>query len=219
MASLLLMNKLFRNKAMRKIIFLIVLFVVLPFYASALQPQRGYRGFVDWSNSAKIDMGFLSIENQSGDETEIFTGISTSHGYQFNNWLYVGGGTGFEYNLDWKAFENEYDENARYIIPIFVECRLDAKWRRFTPYFSVRLGANVADNGGVYFSPTVGYRFNWGRRSAINLGLGLTLFGYRSSYTEHIMQPDGGIDLGPTIHYQAHVVRFSLRLGYEFNLP
>lgn len=204
---------------MKKLLLLIAAMAVLPFTASALQPQRGYRGFVDWSNSAKFDMGFLFIENEPGDDTEIFTGISTSHGYQFNNWLYVGGGAGFEYNLDWKAFENEYDENASYIIPIFVECRLDAKWRRFTPYFSVRLGANVADNGGVYFSPTVGYRFNWGRRSAINLGLGLTLFGYRSSYPEHIMQPDGGIDLGPTIHYQAHVVRFSLRLGYEFNLP
>lgn len=204
---------------MKKILLLIAAMAVLPFTASALQPQRGYRGFVDWSNSAKFDMGFLSIENEPGDDTEIFTGISTSHGYQFNNWLYVGGGAGFEYNLDWKAYENEYDENACYIIPIFAEGRLDAKWGRFTPYFSARLGANVANHGGVYFSPTVGYRFNWGRSSAINLSLGMTLFGYRSGYPEHIMQPGGGIDLGPTIHYQAHLVRFSLRLGYEFQIP
>ncbi|MDE7375515.1 MAG: hypothetical protein K2N16_01555 [Muribaculaceae bacterium] len=204
---------------MKKIQILIAVMAILPFTASALQPQRGYRGFVDWSNSAKFDMGFLSIENEPGDDTEIFTGISTTHGYQFNNWLYVGGGVGFEYNLDWKAYENEYDENARFIIPVFAEGRLDAKWGRFTPYFSARLGANVAGHGGVYFSPMVGYRFNWGRNSAINLGLGMTLFGYRSGYPEHIMQPGGGIDLGPTIHYQAHVVRFSLRLGYEFQLP
>lgn len=87
---------------MKKLLLLIAAMAVLPFTASALQPQRGYRGFVDWSNSAKFDMGFLSIENEPGDDTEIFTGISTSHGYQFNNWLYVGGGVGFEYNLDGK---------------------------------------------------------------------------------------------------------------------
>lgn len=203
---------------MKKMLLLIIV-AILPFAASALQPQRGYRGFVDWSNSAAFDMGFLSIENEPGDDTEIFTGISTSHGYQFNDWLYVGCGTGFEYNLDWKAYENEHNENARFIIPVFAEGRIDAKWGRFTPYFSARLGANVANHGGVYFSPMVGYRFNWGRRSAINLGLGMTLFGYRSGYPDLIMQPGGGLIEGPTINYQAHVARFSLRLGFEFQIP
>lgn len=209
---------------MKKTLIIILTAVLLPLTVFAIQPQRGYRGFVDWSNTATLDLGFLSADNEPGDETEIFTGISTSHGYQFNDWLYVGGGIGFEYNLSRKEYGHPLMDNTgttklRCIVPIFAEGRLDAKWGRFTPYFSARIGANVANHGGIYFSPMVGYRFNWGRRSAINLGLGMTLFGYRYYYPSHILLPEGGIINGPLTHYQASDVRFSLRLGYEFQLP
>lgn len=202
---------------MKKLIILFVAWVVAGTVA-AMQPGRGYRGFVDWSNDATLDLGFLSADGGGGDATEIFTGLSTSHGYQFNDWLYVGGGAGFEYNLDWKASENEYEWHARYIIPLFAECRLDAKWNRFTPFFSTRLGANLAHHGGIYFSPIVGYRFNWGRHSAINLALGMTLYGRRYSYPEHVTHPDGGITFGQTLYSHKIETRFALRLGFEFQL-
>lgn len=154
---------------------------------------------------------------QASADSRLHTGFTTSHGYQFNSWLYVGGGAGCEYNLSWKDYTNNGD--TRLIIPLFAEARLDGKWGRFTPFFSTRIGANLADHGGIYFSPTVGYRFNWGRRSAINLGIGMTLYGYRASSYEHIMHPEGGITLGPIVHYQAHLVRMAFRLGFEFQAP
>lgn len=200
---------------MKKFFLIILAAIMLPLCSWALQPQKGYRGFVDWSNTATLDMGFMFIGDEPGDNTEIFTGISTSHGYQFNPWLYVGGGAGLEYNLDWKAYETG---KIKFIIPVFAEGRLDAKWGKFTPYFSARLGANLAEHAGVYFSPMVGYRFNWGRRSAINLGLGMSLFGYRQKYYEHVFLPEGGIVFGDIAHYQATAVKFSLRLGFEFQL-
>ena len=99
--------------------------------AYALQPQRGYRAFVDWNNFLDIDFGFLAGEPC---DSKIFTGLTTSHGYQFNNWLYVGGGGGFMYNLGWKSY-NRYSDR-RFVIPVFAEARLDAKWYLYTILFA-----------------------------------------------------------------------------------
>lgn len=181
--------------------------------ASALQPQRGYRGMFESSNYLIINPGFLTGD---GGSSTVFAGFATSHGFQFNSWLYAGGGAGFEYNLNWKKHRNS--EHGRWVIPLFAEGRLDARWGRFTPYFSARLGANLADHGGVYFSPTVGYRFNWGRKSAINFSMGMSLYGRRFKSRELILEPGGGITFGPETHYQGHEVHFTVRLGYEFQL-
>lgn len=178
----------------------------------AIQPQKGYRGFVESSNYLDLDFSFLSGGSGS---SRMFTGLNTTHGYQFNNWLFVGGGVGFEYNLDWKSDRNN-DGEPHYVIPLYAEGRLDAKWGKFTPYFSARLGGNLADHGGIYFSPTIGYRINWGRKTAINLGLGASIIGMRNSYHEHIMHPEGGITLGDLIYYQGHEAKFTVRVGFEF---
>lgn len=181
----------------------------------AVQPTQGYRGFVDSSNYLDLNFGFLVGD---GGSSRIYTGGSSTHGYQFNNWLFVGGGVGFEYNLDWKSDRNN-DGEHRYVIPLYAEGRLDAKWGKFTPFFSARIGANLADHGGLYFSPTIGYRFNWGRKSAINLGLGISVIGSRYSYYDHILAPGGGLINGDLIYYQGHAVKFTARLGFEFQIP
>lgn len=138
--------------------------------------MRGYRSFIDSSNFLDINIGF--IVGSPGD-SHVSTGFTTSHGYPFNRWLYVGGGTGFVYNLNWKdPGLGNYNTNSRYVIPIFAEVRFDAKWHRFTPYLSTQIGGNVAERGGIYLSPTVGYRFNWVRKSAINFGLVLLCLVY-----------------------------------------
>lgn len=79
----------------------------------AVQPTQGYRGFVDSSNYLDLNFGFLVGD---GGSSRIYTGGSSTHGYQFNNWLFVGGGVGFEYNLDWKSDRNN-DGEHRYVIP------------------------------------------------------------------------------------------------------
>ena len=176
----------------KRIIIVFLVVIVCPLTLLAKQPERGYRGFVDWDNLLSISFAFISGD---GGESRVITGFTTSHGYQFNNWLFVGGGTGFLYNLNWKKGMVNYGD-PRMVIPIFAEGRLDAKWGKFTPYFSVQLGGNIAKHGGVYFSPMVGYRFNWGRKTAINLGLGATLVGHNDS--------------------EWPSTKFTARLGFEF---
>lgn len=197
---------------MKKTLLLLSL-IISTISATALQPQRGYRAMIDANMSLIPNIGFIAGE--PGD-SEVMLGGTTSHGYQFNNWLYVGGGAGFEYNPSWKSY---HSSETRFIIPIFAEARADACWGRFTPFLSVRLGANVANHGGIYFSPIVGYRFNWGRRCAINFGLGLNLFGRRYTFPNYVLQPGGGLAPdGTTYSYTGSEAKFAIRLGFEFQL-
>lgn len=132
------------------------------------EPERGYRGFVEWDNLIGNTSYFSSADGVvKPNETQWFIGVSTSHGYQLNNNLFVGAG------LMAAAATPSGDIN----LPIFAEARYDVAFDKFTPFGDVRLGYNFGDGGGIYFSPTVGYRFNWGRKADVNLGLGLTVRG------------------------------------------
>ncbi|MBO5029303.1 MAG: hypothetical protein J6C59_06790 [Muribaculaceae bacterium] len=137
--------------------------------ASAREPQRGYRGFVDFSNS-------ITHFGSDYEKTTYWNaGFSTTHGYQFNHNLFVGAGLAMEFN--------DFD-----ILPLFAAVRYDRTFGRFTPYAELRAGYNCANGGGIYFSPTVGYRFNWGRKANINVGLGLSVWGY--SYDRYYVDMD-----------------------------
>lgn len=200
-----------------KRIHLLIAIFILANTANARQPDKGYRGFIESDNFIDLNFGFIA--GDPGD-SHFCSGIITSHGYQFNDWLYVGGGTGFIYNFNWKNPQQVlFNEKMHYVIPVFAEVRLDAKWNRFTPYFSTQIGGNVAERGGLYFSPMVGYRFNWGGRCAINLGLGMTMYGNTVTTSDHICTPDGE-HLDYTVsHYNGNVVSFTARVGFEFQLP
>lgn len=175
--------------------------------ASAREPQRGYRGFVDWDNSIT---SYLIDEGQR--ETVWYTGISTSHGYQFNPHFFLGGGLML-------TKSTTFDMAT---LPIFVQTRYDNTWGRFTPFGDLRIGFNCSDGGGLYFSPTVGYRFNWGRKANLNLGVGLTLKGsttenYRMVFIEdYLGTGNSALDieyLGKSHHTKA---MFTIRLGIDF---
>lgn len=188
------------------IIFTVLLVAVS---AEARQPQRGYRGFFEWSSSLRSEN--FGYPDMNGNllmyrDNTFYTGFSTSHGYQINPVFFIGAGLGMERcgSLD------------NWVAPIFLEGRIDLKIGKFTPFGDLRLGANVAEGAGVYFSPTIGYRFNLGRKMGVNIGAGLTLAGYRVEHYE-------GTWTGPDsyeIQYIStrHHVRpyFSFRVGIDF---
>jgi len=170
--------------------------------AFALQPQRGYRGFLEWSNHVG-DREYFGLEKKS----TFFTGGSTSHGFQFNENLFVGGGLSIEKQTD------DYSNN--WIIPIFAEVRTDQKFGIFTPFADLRLGFSATDGGGLFVSPSIGYRFNWGRKMGINVGIGLTVKGSRSELYESNWEGDTYYFkyIGYTDHYNA---MFNFRIGIDF---
>jgi hypothetical protein len=116
-------------------------------------PVRGYRGFYE-----------LGLFGGVGADAINHTELNTSHGYQFNPNLFVGLGIGLH------VFESEAAS-----IPLYAHVRSEFVDRRITPFADVRLGYAFGDIEGLYFSPSVGVRFGWGRKSDTYVSLGYTL--------------------------------------------
>lgn len=187
-----------------KRIFITLLSVILCLIAFARQPERGYRGFIDWNNSlTKLTLGWTPEPYR---KTAYFSGVSTSHGYQINPVWFVGAGLSVEHSRN-------VDD---YIIPLFLEGRADFKFGKLTPYADLKAGYSLTDAGGAYLSPMIGYRFNWGRKLGINLGLGATVKNYGVHTFEIITGPDGYIEINATGTERRWMGCFSFRLGIDF---
>ena len=145
----------------RLIIAALGLMLALPGFSR--QPQRGYRGFLVWASSVRQQKALGTPEKTN---TLFFTGFSTSHGYQFNEMWYLGAGIELE-----SVCNSGVDDD---LFAIFLDGRADFKFGAVTPFADVRVGYNTLETD-FYLSPTIGYRFNWGRRIGINVGVGATL--------------------------------------------
>ena len=166
------------------------------------QPQRGYRGFIEWSNDLTSQQNFYT------NETVLYTGATTSHGSQINPMWYIGAGLTVEYCNQYETF----------MVPVFAHTRADFQFGKFTPFADFRLGCNLGEGGlGAYISPSIGYRFNWGRKFGMNLGLGMTVKTYNVDIYDGVYDADTGYLL---IQYIGHETRakayFTFRLGIEF---
>ena len=194
---------------MKRTIFLLLAIIAIAHVSEARQPKRGYRGFLEWSSSVRSDnFGVFDLHGNFTTERQgsFYTGFSTSHGYQINPMLFIGGGLGME----------RCGDLDNWVVPIFVQGRVDFKFGKFTPFGDVRLGANVAEGAGIYISPTIGYRFNWGRKMGVNLGAGLSLAGYKAEHYEGTMTGPDSYEIqyiGTNNHIRAY---FSFRLGIDF---
>jgi len=186
---------------MKRIIAFFTLFVLTLAAVSARQPDRGYRGFVEWSNSLNsVDMWW-----PGNSVSTLHTGVTTSHGYQINPMFFVGAGIGLE----------RCGKIDSYVAPVFVQGRADFQFGRFTPFGDIRLGYNLSQGGGLYFSPSIGYRFNWGRKVGVNIGVGLTV--HRHTYDIYVVSDDSDyISYVKTGEGHGTKTYFSFRLGFDF---
>ncbi len=130
---------------MRKAIFIITLLIVLSVESEARTKGKtqGYSGKISASLSA--DCGF--INDLSGM-------ISTSHGYRFNNGLWIGGGLGIFL---------PFDETPSF--PFFTELKYSGVSGKVSPYISCRIGLclwEFAEDFYSYISPEIGIDIsNW----------------------------------------------------------
>lgn len=147
-------------------IFLVLAVSLLPLTASAADPAKGYRGFVD----ANVDLSFHH-GGYGNNTVTAYYGISTSHGYQFNSHYFLGAGVMFERH-------HPVSHNLGYEFPIYLHARTDWTFGRFPLYGDVRIGGVMFGEYRFYFSPTVGYRLNLGHKSNLNFGLGMNFRGY-----------------------------------------
>jgi hypothetical protein len=190
-------------------------------------PQMGYRGFVDLEY-------YLSIDAVSKDHL----GFSTSHGYQFKPWLYIGAGVGMRYihkkhlkappfNIytsvpssiygDYVAAVNGYmsKKSDFYIFPVFGDIRLDLLKSRFSPYLDFRVGYTFGGKAfGMMLNPSLGCRIGLNDRLAINPSLGYSMQSTDivafNHETSAIWHHEGGNEQNNPYHC------LSFKLGIEF---
>lgn len=204
---------------MRRVIILWATILLSVLCSVAKQPERGYRGFAEWTNRLYRE------SNREWSRTYYLPGISTSHGYQLNSWLFTG--IGIDYSFQDSSYFTIDEEGTthrhlkydpyNYMLSIFGQARTDLHLGRFTPFADVRLGWNATSQGTVYFSTSIGYRFNWGRKTGINIGIGYTLDAYR--YEHHILGTtvDGlTIAIPSGKYFNWNQSSFTFRIGVDF---
>lgn len=124
-------------------------------------PLKGYKG--------SIELGFAAGAGETAHNRGEFLIVN---GYQFNNRLSAGIGTGIQL---WQL-------SNRVTIPIFADIEATFMKKIITPYTSIRVGYNIntqredfLPKEGVYFSPTIGFRWGMSEYNALKLGVGYLL--------------------------------------------
>lgn len=200
----------------KSLILLLLLVSSLSVSAQKKEPKRGYRGFFDIEaavSSWKIADNYHITE----DGGQIFDNVhrrsfydvvySTSHGYQFNRHFFLGAGLAIGGN-------DFYD---MWLLRSFLHIRTDQTFGRFTPFAELRTGISTENFGCFYFSPTIGYRFNFGYRTNLNIGLGMTLHTTGSDREDVTFYYDSG-ELVRIAVGKVPVLKpaFTFRVGIDF---
>ena len=138
---------------------------------------KGYKGFIDLGYTAAVgDYGLGRVE------------LTTSHGYQFNPYLFVGAGTGFQY----------YHEAETFTMPIFADIRANFMRGPIVPFIGFKAGYTFALSEGAgglgcYFAPSVGVKYVVSPSVALNFTLGYSAqiinydyYDYYTTYSDHV---------------------------------
>lgn len=141
----------------RKLLIVGVILFAVSFRAKADITSSFYRGMIG------LERGFFLSEKY--DEYKDLS-LTTTHGYQFNQHLFLGVGANFLLTQSWKNIS----------IPVFASARTDWSFNKLTPYAEFRAGAYLGHINGLYLSPIIGYRFNLSKIFSLNVGVGGPLF-------------------------------------------
>lgn len=162
----------------------------------ARNTMRGYHCFVDLGMGVTLHDfdGFASDSKSQGFGIDILT----SHGFQFNNFFFLGGGAGI----------TECTE-TNIMVPIFANMRINILNRRISPVIDIKGGYAVGDHDGAYISANIGVRIGLKKRvkSAMYVMAEMSYIG-DSDQVGFIEESLNNKDL--------QCERFMLRVGYEF---
>ena len=207
---------------MKKSVFIIVLLicgcVAMPqAYADDAALKRGYRQFWDVSGALTSwrvaedhhfdqNAGWVyeDIHRQSFGEVI----LSTIHGYRFNPNFFLGGGLAVGYS----------GVNDHWFLGAMIDARTDQKFGRYTPFADLRTGVYTHISNGLFINPSIGYRFNFGHRTNLNVSIGVNLqfFGRYDSDATYYTDNTGNIlhiTLGSDPVFKPFAM---LRVGIDF---
>ena len=121
---------------------------------SVCSAQRGYRGMIEGGRT-------FHLEETTLQSTE----FSTTHGYQFNPYLFIGAGVGFHFTSS---------ETDMTYMPLYLDLRANLMRTKVSPFIDVKTGYTVLDAKGVYLNSSVGVNYNFYRLLSVYLKVGYT---------------------------------------------
>ena len=168
----------------------------------------GYRGF--------IDLGYTKGTGKYSvlDRVE----ISTSHGYQFNPYIFLGIGSGIHYYESIYTYNENGEETSldALIVPIFADFRCNFTEGHVVPYFGLKAGYSIDvddkfNDMGFYANPSFGLKVMVNASMAVNFNLGYTVQAtknYIENYTDN-----GDFT---TTKESTNLGGLNFRVGFEF---
>ncbi|MCD7714399.1 MAG: hypothetical protein LUI08_05700 [Prevotella sp.] len=188
---------------MKRIFLLSLVFCALVGYAQEVRLPDLPKNRTRYTDYREETSGYWSAITVNGATTTMFNrknmqnvGADWVNGYRFSEFLRVGIGAGVRYYIN---NDNVRRKDVSWSFPIFADVRgnfISQQDRGSVPFWSVDLGGEF--HGGVYFSPTLGYRFG-APRGCFILGISYTLQQFDTWRKDN--EPISGV---------------SLKLGYEF---
>lgn len=149
---------------MRKALMLAALLSCVLYVHGQNVAKNCYRGFVDAGYSIGVgDYEFGRFE------------VNTSHGYQFNPYLFLGAGMGFHFMSSYETSGMDIPLDVRdsqVDIPVFANIRCNFSKKKVTPFVDVKGGTFVTNNGGLYVNASVGCRVTINEKQAVNVSVG-----------------------------------------------
>lgn len=149
---------------MRKIT-LLLFFVLSCCISKAQSIQTGYHGFVD--------LGYNYYISQLSPST---IELTTSHGYQFNPYFFLGAGLGFDFTGEatWGEVDHKpYNKRESKVdIPIFFNLRANFTKTMLTPFVDGKVGAYINNEGGIYANFSLGCRYSINNGNGISVSVG-----------------------------------------------
>lgn len=149
---------------MKKLLFAVLL-VLSTVTSYAQNIEKGYHGFAD--------VGYCAYISQIDPST---IEVTTSHGYQFNPYLFLGAGVGFDFTGETKWGDvsgHPYNKrDSKVDIPVFFNARANFTKTRFIPFVDAKVGAYVTEGNGIYANAAIGCRYSFGNNMGISLSVG-----------------------------------------------
>lgn len=148
---------------MKKILLFLAV-VMVSVAASAQEQDKGYRGFADLGYGIGVgdyEFGRFSIE--------------TSHGYQFNHYIFLGAGLAFQFSEDYATPDMDIPLDTRkkmMDIPVFANFRANFLKKKFSPFIDFKIGYYVNNGGAEYINLSGGLRIATSARQAVNISIG-----------------------------------------------
>lgn len=193
-------------KVMKKIAILLAATIAFAINSDAQSMQSGYKGHVEAGYSVGIgDYDFGRFE------------VNTTHGYQVNPYIFLGAGTGLHFMSSYKTGDMEIPldvRDSKVDIPVFANFRSNFTKGKISPFFDIKGGTFVTNNGGLYVVASLGVRYALNNKQGLSLSVG---YAAEKLEFETFERFNGRYDMSYTrkpATYDTESV--SVKLGFDF---